>query len=74
MLLGLNGVFFVTVYVRTPLISVRPALVQNSLCRGRMKRTMRESEVQIGNSGLYLCHARIHGTASQLRALAHESR
>ena len=33
-------------------ISVRPALVANSLCRGREKRTMRESEGQIGNSGL----------------------
>jgi hypothetical protein len=30
----------------------RRALVANSLCRGQEKRTMRESEVQIENSGL----------------------
>jgi hypothetical protein len=30
----------------------RPALVANSLTRGQEKRTIRESEVQIGNSGL----------------------
>ena len=38
--------------VGTPLIALGPALVANSLCRGQEKRTMRESEVQIGNSGL----------------------
>jgi len=36
----------------TPLISLWPALAAISLCRGREKRTMRETEVQIGNSGL----------------------
>ncbi len=36
--------------VGTPLISLESALVGNSLCRGREKRTMRDSEVQIGNS------------------------
>ena len=38
--------------VGTPLISLGPALVANSLCPGQAKRTMRETEVQIGNSGL----------------------
>ena len=37
---------------RNPAISLGPALVANSLCRGQEKRTMRETEVQIGNSGL----------------------
>ena len=35
----------------TPLISLGPALVANSLCRGQEKRMMREREVQIGNPG-----------------------
>jgi hypothetical protein len=30
---------------------LRPALVTNLLCQAREKRTMRESEVRIGNSG-----------------------
>ena len=30
-----------------------PALVANALCRGQRKRTMRESKLQIGNSGCY---------------------
>ena len=34
---------------RDPLLG--PALVANPLFQGREKRTMRESEVQIGNSG-----------------------
>jgi hypothetical protein len=38
--------------VGTPLSSLGPALVANSLCRWQEKRTMRESEVQIGNPGL----------------------
>jgi len=38
--------------VGTPLISLGPALVGNSLCRGQEERTMRETEVQIGKSGL----------------------
>ena len=37
--------------VGTPLISLESALVKNSLCRGQERRTMRESAVQIGNSG-----------------------
>ena len=36
---------------RNPAISLGPALVANSLCPGQEKRTMRESEGQIGNSG-----------------------
>jgi hypothetical protein len=38
--------------VGTPLISQGPALVENSLCPGQQEHTMRETEVQIGNSGL----------------------
>ncbi len=33
-------------------------LVEDSLCRGQERRTMRESEVQIGNSGLILTPVR----------------
>jgi hypothetical protein len=33
-------------------MSLESALVKNSLCRGQERRTMRELEVQIGNSGL----------------------
>jgi hypothetical protein len=40
---------------RDPAISLGPAVVANSLCRERGKRTMRETEVQIGNSGLTVC-------------------
>ena len=36
---------------RNPAISPGPALVANSLCRGQEKRMIRESDVQIGNSG-----------------------
>jgi hypothetical protein len=35
---------------RNPAISLGPARVANSLCPGWAKRTMRESEGQIGNS------------------------
>jgi hypothetical protein len=38
--------------VGPPLISLGPALVANSLCRGQEKRRMRESKVQIGNFGI----------------------
>ena len=38
--------------VGTPLISLRLALVAISLCPGQEKNMLRESEVQIGNSGL----------------------
>ncbi len=37
---------------RDPAISPGPALVAKPLCRAQEKRTMREIEVQIGNSGL----------------------
>jgi hypothetical protein len=37
---------------RNPATSLGPSLVTNSLCPGQAKRTMRETEVQIGNSGL----------------------
>ena len=37
---------------RNPTTSLGLALVTNSLCPGQAKRTMRETEVQIGNSGL----------------------
>jgi hypothetical protein len=37
---------------RDPAISLGPALVAKPLCRAQEKRTMREIEVQIGNSGL----------------------
>jgi hypothetical protein len=37
--------------VGTPLISLGPALVANSLCPGQEKHTMCELEVQIANSG-----------------------
>ena len=37
--------------VGTPLISLGPALVSNSLCSGQEKNTMCGLEVQIGNSG-----------------------
>jgi hypothetical protein len=40
----------VWITVGTSLISLGPALVENSLCRGQGKRTMREPEIQIGNS------------------------
>jgi hypothetical protein len=40
--------------VETPLISLGPALVTNSLCRWQKKHTMREREAQIGNSKLFL--------------------
>jgi hypothetical protein len=42
---------------RTPAISLGPALVANSLCPGQEKRTMRESEGQLGNSGVYFRNA-----------------
>ena len=37
----------------TPLISLGPPLVANLLYRGHGKRTMRGTEVQIGNSSRY---------------------
>jgi hypothetical protein len=37
--------------IGTPLISLGPALVANSLCREQEKCTMREPEFQTGNSG-----------------------
>jgi ATP-dependent Clp protease ATP-binding subunit ClpC len=39
---------------RNPAISRGIALVANSLCPVQERRTMRESDVQIGNSGLYV--------------------
>jgi hypothetical protein len=36
---------------RNPLISLGAAPVASSLCTGQEQRKMRESEVQIGNSG-----------------------
>jgi hypothetical protein len=39
---------------RNPAISQGTALVANSLCHVQERRTMRESDVQIGNSGLYV--------------------
>ena len=37
--------------VKTPLILLVPPLIANSLCRGKDWLTMRETEVQIQNSG-----------------------
>src|SRR5713101_4753317 len=37
-----------------PVISLGPALVASSLCRGQEKRTMYKPEIQIGNWGLGL--------------------
>ena len=38
---------------QNPPISLGAALVARSLCTGQEQRKMRESEVQIGNSGLH---------------------
>lgn len=38
------------VSVNSVLFPLRPALAKNSLCREHQRRSMRESEIQIGNS------------------------
>jgi hypothetical protein len=55
--------------VGTPLVSLGPVLVASSLCRGQEELIMRESEVQIGNSGL-----KVSSTAPKSRTPKHDKR
>ena len=48
----IEGDFCIPTMLGPMACSLGPAPVANSLCRGQEKRTMRETEVPLGNSGL----------------------